>query len=54
MTQQQQHRDANQEIRVCKICGHTFLAGQNTRRSTCSPDCEAEQIERNERSRQRR
>jgi hypothetical protein len=53
LTQKQQHRDTSQEVRVCRICGRTFLAGQNTRRSTCSPDCETEQIERNQRSRQR-
>ena len=50
LTQEQQHRDTHQETRVCKICGHTFLAGQNTRRGTCSPDCEAQQLLHNERS----
>jgi hypothetical protein len=54
LTQKQQHRDANQEVRVCKICGDTFLAGQNTRTCTCSPACEAQQLQRNERSKQRR
>lgn len=52
--QQQQHHDANHEIRACKICGLNFLAVQHTRTCTCSPVCEAEQRQRNERSKQRR
>ena len=32
------------ETRVCKMCGDTFLAGQNTRRGTFSPDFEVQQL----------